>query len=178
VEAQLTPRTYPEGFLLFFCAFPLLLKELGHERPAFLREHASGDLYPVVQFFTIGNIEHGTARAGLGVLRAVIYVLHAREHEGPRAHRTRLYRSIYGTVEQPLAAEVRGRLRYRYHLGVRGRVLQHLYLVVRPRYYAPFVHYHGADWYFILLEGVAGLLQGLGHVKLVYFAHWHPYPSS
>jgi len=92
VEAQLIPRAYPEGLLT--SSLPFLLKELGHQRPAFLREHAAGDLYPVVQFFAVGDIEHRAARACLRVLRAVIYMFHAREHEGPRAHRTRLYRSI------------------------------------------------------------------------------------
>jgi len=66
---------------------------------------------------------------------------------------------------------VRRRLSYRDHLGVRGRVLQHLYLVMRPRYYSPFAHYYRSDGHFILLEGVAGLLQGLGHIKFMLFKH-------
>jgi len=95
-------------------------------------------------------------------------VLHAREHKRSGAHRAWLDRGVYGAVSQPFASEVRRRLRYRYHLGVGGRVLQHLYLVVGARDYPSVMDDHCAYRHFIRFKGLAGLLQRLRHKNFIY----------
>src|SRR3990167_6773297 len=106
------------------------LKEFRQQRTAILGQNATGDFYPMVELFAVYDIENRAAGPCLGVFGAIIYMFYAREHKGAGAHRTRFNCSIYRAAEQSLASEGCGRLSYRYHLCVGGRIPEHLYLVM------------------------------------------------
>ena len=70
------------------------------------------------------------AAPALGSGGAVDDARDAREHDRARAHRARLERDVERRVEQPPGAQAPRRLAQREHLGVGGRVLAQLALVV------------------------------------------------
>ncbi len=97
------------------------------------------------------HVEHAAAGARLRVGRAVDHARHAREHDRPGTHRARLERHVEHRVEHAPAAERAGGLSQRDDLGVGGRVLAQLALVVSGRDQLALVGHHGSDRHILVL---------------------------
>ena len=106
------------------------------------------------------------AGARLRVGRPVDDAWHAREHDRARAHRARLERDVAHRVQHAQVPR-RGWPRAGRALGVRGRVLAQLALVVTRADHLSLVHHHGADRHVVVIERVLGLADRQAHEVLV-----------
>src|SRR4051812_14101656 len=148
-------------------ASPARCEEVGEQPRAAGGEHAAGHLRAVVEARLGQHVEDAAGGAGLGVGAAVDDTRHAREDDRARAHRAGLERDVQGAVENPPGAERAGRLAQGDGLGVGGRVLAQLALVVPGADDLAGAHDDGADRHVVVLERALGLRDGEAHAVLV-----------
>jgi hypothetical protein len=130
-------------------------------------QDARVDLRAVVEPRLGEDVEDAARRARLRVGRRVDHARHAREDDRARAHRARLERHVERAVEDAPRAEVRGGGAQGEHLGVRGRVLAQLALVVAGADHLAVVDDDGADRDVVVRERQLRLGEREAHVALV-----------
>ena len=130
-------------------------------------QDAARDVGAVVEPRLGEHVEHAAGRARLGVGAAVDDARHAREDDRPGAHGARLERHDERGVEHAPRAEGAGRLAERDRLGVRGRVLAQLPLVVPGADDRAVADDDRADRHVVVVERALGLRDGEAHERLV-----------
>src|SRR5436190_3328104 len=134
---------------------------------ALLRQDAGGDLAMMIQ---AGQLEQINSSAGRATPR-----IRAAEDDAPdpdvdqraSTHRARFFRDVKIAIVQPPVADSRFRLCNREHLGVRGRILEHLNLVKGAGDDPAVANNDGADRDFFLLERFPGETNGFAHERFI-----------
>ena len=98
-------------------------EEVGQERRAFIREHTGDDLRTMIESGMANDVANRASHPRFVVPCAERQSSHAREHDGPGAHRARFQGRHERTVVEPPPAERSGSVPQRKQLGVRRRIL-------------------------------------------------------
>ena len=113
------------------------------------------------------EIDDAASAAAPFVRTAEDHAPHSHVHQRAGAHRARLFRNVKIAFVKPPIADRRLGLCDRQHLGMCGRILQQLNLVVCLRDHAAAPHDHCADRHFFRFEGLLRLPERFAHKCLV-----------
>ena len=136
---------------------PAGAEEVDDHRPGLVGQQAADDLGAVVELRVVQDVHDAPRRAGLRVGRGVDHARDPGEHDRSRAHRARLQGHVERRVEDPPRADRGRRLAKGEHLGVGGRVLEQLALVVPDSDDLLVLDDDRPDGHVVVLERLLGL---------------------
>jgi hypothetical protein len=154
-------------------------EEITEHAAAVFSEHASGDIYAMVELRVIHDVEHAAAGPRLRIVGGVDEAGNSSVEDGAGAHRTWLERDVEGATlscgcEKAVVPERASSLAYGDNLTVCGwiAVAEHTVLAAAQDGVAVGPNHDCANWYLACSFSSAGFRDGEAHHLLIAFGRW------